>query len=147
MTNLHVFNLVLVFITVKAQALMVLTFVGCLLGSLASFYPADKYGRKMTLVGNTAFFLIGSLFACSGEINTLYMGRFLIGIGCGVLTTIVPIYIYELAPPASRGVFTATHQVSRCLSLFQYDMPQPHICNLLSMHRHMLQLVYFSRVR
>ena len=64
------------------------------------------------------FFIIGpTLEALAPAIWVITIGRFLSGIGAGATITVVPIYISEVAPPDSKGVFGALTQVMVCLGI------------------------------
>jgi len=42
---------------------------------------------------------------------TLFVGRFLVGLGVGVESMVVPVLLSEIAPDAERGKFTTLHQL------------------------------------
>jgi sugar porter (SP) family MFS transporter len=53
---------------------------------------------------DTSLAIIGSVLQCAAvEIGMMVSGRLIAGIGCGEMLSVVPIYIAEVAPPASRG--------------------------------------------
>lgn len=81
--------------------------VGCMMGS----YPAEKFGRKITLLANVIFFIVGSAMAASGNLVALFIGRFILGLGVGIVSVVPPVLLNEIAPEASRGVITTFHQV------------------------------------
>ncbi|CUS14005.1 unnamed protein product [Tuber aestivum] len=78
--------------------------IGGLLGSAAATPSMNAFGRKKILIGTAiAFGVAGSLKAIAGSATLLTLGRFIGGIASGSAAVIVPIYINELAPPASKG--------------------------------------------
>lgn len=74
-------------------------------------YPAEKFGRKITLLANVIFFIVGSALAASGNLIALFIGRFVLGLGVGIVSVVPPVLLNEIAPEASRGVITTFHQV------------------------------------
>jgi MFS family permease len=79
--------------------------VGGLIGSLfIGSRLANRFGRRGALMGNNASLLIGSLImGGASSYSAMLLGRFLIGVGCGAVTVIVPMYIAEISPPDLRG--------------------------------------------
>ena len=76
--------------------------------------PANRIlGRKSVLVYACGVFAGGAvLMAVSGVYLTLLIGRMVVGLGVGLASSTVPLYIAELAPPARRGRFVATNNAS-----------------------------------
>lgn len=86
--------------------------LGGLLGALLAGPVSTKYGRRVTLLATTGFFIIGPVAeALAPAIPVLALGRFLSGVGSGAAIVVGPIYVSEVAPPASRGLFGAFTQV------------------------------------
>ncbi|KAK8065007.1 MFS quinate transporter [Apiospora hydei] len=92
---------------------------GCFAGALAAFYLADKIGRRWSLVGAAAMTLSGVIMqaAASGHLESMYIGRFISGLGVGCASVVNPIYVSENAPRAIRGLLTS------CYQLFIYITP------------------------
>ncbi|KAI0370481.1 general substrate transporter [Pilatotrama ljubarskyi] len=90
--------------------------VGCLLlGAFASnIYVgslADYVGRrKAILAGCLVFLLGGSIQAAAQNIHYMYGGRFLAGMGIGMLAMLAPLYQAEIAHPSIRGRLTTLQQ-------------------------------------
>jgi MFS family permease len=86
---------------------------GGLIGALGSPYFNDRYGRRLTLFGTNGLLAIGSLIATLASTpQSMMVGRFLSGLGCGVVTVVVPAYISECVPKSSRGFFGALTQLA-----------------------------------
>ncbi|PKS12564.1 hypothetical protein jhhlp_000772 [Lomentospora prolificans] len=84
---------------------------GAFFGAMFGGPAGDRVGRKMTiLVGALVFCLGGALQTGATNINYLYAGRCLAGVGVGFLTMIIPLYQAELCHPSIRGRVTALQQ-------------------------------------
>ena len=91
---------------------------GTIVGALFGGIPAQKYGRKTTLIWIAALFLIsavGSAFA--PEVYTLMFARFIGGLSIGASSVVAPMYISEIAPAAKRGKLTALFQFNIVLGI------------------------------
>ena len=87
---------------------------GTVLGSLIGSWPADKFGRKRTLLCIGSLFLVGSLWsAFATGVYSFMIARFLGGIAIGISTVAAPLYIAEIAPPERRG---------RLAGMFQFNI-------------------------
>ncbi|KAJ5651517.1 uncharacterized protein N7484_005240 [Penicillium longicatenatum] len=86
--------------------------LGGLLGALLAGPISTKSGRRVTLQATTVFFILGPVTeSLASAIPLLALGRFLSGIGCGAALVVSPIYVSEVAPPKSRGLFGVVTQV------------------------------------
>lgn len=84
---------------------------GMVLGSLVGGWPADRFGRKLTLLAVGVLFLVSSVWsALAPDVYQLMIARFVGGIAVGVSTVAAPLYISEIAPPKSRGWMTGMFQ-------------------------------------
>jgi hypothetical protein len=83
------------------QANIVSTFqAGCFFGALLTFPIAEKIGRKRTVMIAGFVFLLGAVLqtAAQGNLNLIYAGRAIAGLGIGGSFLTVPVYIAEVAP-------------------------------------------------
>jgi MFS family permease len=55
--------------------------------------------------------MIGAILCYFSNMYTLFVGRFLVGLGVGVESMVVPVLLSEIAPDAERGKFTTLHQL------------------------------------
>ncbi|CAG8449785.1 1912_t:CDS:2 [Diversispora eburnea] len=86
--------------------------LGALLGSLLSLRVADDKGRRWTLLANNLFLGISPLImGFARNYFTLVVGRALVGIGCGVVTVVVPMYLAEISPIEYRGAIGTMNQL------------------------------------
>ncbi|KAL5425438.1 hypothetical protein PMIN07_011719 [Paraphaeosphaeria minitans] len=87
--------------------------LGALLGALFAGYLADRLSRKRSIVVAVIIFSIGSILQISAqEYAMLTVGRLIGGVGIGMLATISPLYISEIAPPEIRGALLVLQEFS-----------------------------------
>lgn len=87
---------------------------GTVIGSLIGIWPANHFGRKITLLMIAIIYLISSLgTAFAPEAYSFVLMRFLGGLGVGASTVVAPLYIAEIAPPQYRG---------RLAGMFQFNV-------------------------
>src|SRR5437763_5066580 len=78
--------------------------VGAALGALGGGRTSDKFGRRPTLIATSIIFIVGSLLsAVAGSLSGLVIARFVVGLGIGLSSTTVPVYISEVSPAKARG--------------------------------------------
>ena len=84
---------------------------GTVLGSLVGGWPADRFGRKLTLVGVGVLYFVSAVgCGLAPDMVTFVLARFVGGVGIGVSTVAAPLYIAEIAPPHRRGLLTCLFQ-------------------------------------
>lgn len=65
---------------------------------------ADKIGRRASLAAADLLFTAGSLcMAAAPSVPILVVGRILVGLGIGVASVTVPVYIAEISPSHMRA--------------------------------------------
>ena len=82
--------------------------IGTVFGSIIGGYPADKFGRKKTLlIIAFLYFLsaIGTGLAIDWSFFLIF--RFIGGIGVGISSIVAPLYISEISPATKRGRLVA----------------------------------------
>jgi len=87
---------------------------GTVVGSLIGGWPADRFGRKATLLWIGVLYLLGA--AGSGFAPNVWVfiaARVIGGLGIGISTVVAPMYISEIAPPKHRG---------RLAGMFQFNI-------------------------
>lgn len=73
---------------------------------------ADRTGRRNILRVGAFLFLVGAVASVvAPNFNWLVISRFILGCGLGITSTVVPIYLSEIAPAASRGRLIASNAV------------------------------------
>ncbi|KAF7348352.1 putative quinate permease [Mycena sanguinolenta] len=87
--------------------------LGCLFGALGVGSFSSRYGRKPCLLASGVIYVLGSIVQVlvGNSLSLLYAGRFLGGLGVGLVSALVPSYISECTPQAIRG---------RCTGLIQF---------------------------
>ncbi|KAH7099832.1 general substrate transporter [Auriculariales sp. MPI-PUGE-AT-0066] len=87
--------------------------LGAWVGVLASGPLADIISRKRTIVLAVIVFIIGAIIqTCAMAPDSIFAGRFIVGLGVGSLSFVVPLYNAELSPPEVRGSLVALQQLS-----------------------------------
>ncbi|KAK4667392.1 Ribulose bisphosphate carboxylase large chain [Podospora pseudopauciseta] len=78
--------------------------IGALISSLCVGHIGDIIGRRKTILyGSMIFFVGGGLQTAATNMVMMMVGRFVAGLGVGMLSTIVPVYQSEISPPHNRG--------------------------------------------
>jgi sugar porter (SP) family MFS transporter len=91
---------------------------GTVLGSLLGSWPADRFGRRPTLLAVGALFLLSALgSALAPSVELFIVARFIGGVGIGISTVAAPLYISEIAPPERRGRLAAMFQFNIVLGI------------------------------
>jgi len=87
---------------------------GTVLGSLFGGWPADRFGRKGTLLWIGILYFVSALWSgLSQDLWGFISARFVGGLGVGISTVVGPMYISEIAPAAKRG---------RLAGMFQFNI-------------------------
>jgi sugar porter (SP) family MFS transporter len=86
--------------------------IGAAIGALLAGQAADRFGRRPTLIATAAVFAVGiAIAALSPSLPLLIAGRFVIGLGVGMGSMVVPVYLGEVAPPDLRGRVVSANQL------------------------------------
>jgi MFS transporter, SP family, galactose:H+ symporter len=90
--------------TFQQELVVSVVLVGAAVGALTGGRLADTFGRRFMLVITAMIFVVGAIVcAAAPSLNVLVFGRLIVGLGIGLATSTVPIYISEVSPPQSRG--------------------------------------------
>ena len=85
--------------------------VGCLIGSLAAGYFADRYGRRPVLLIAAVLFAVSSIFTgWAWSFSIFIFWRIAGGIAIGLASNVSPLYIAEISPAAMRGRLVSLNQ-------------------------------------
>ncbi|XP_025070179.1 solute carrier family 2, facilitated glucose transporter member 3 [Alligator sinensis] len=89
--------------------------VGGMIGSFSVGLFVNRFGRRNSMLGVNILALVGGILMgfsrLAGAVEMLIIGRFIIGIFCGLCTGFVPMYISEVSPTALRGAFGTLNQL------------------------------------
>lgn len=87
--------------------------LGALLGALNQGWIADTISRKYSIIVAVVIFTIGSVLqTASTSYAMLVVARLIGGIGIGMLSMVVPLYISEISPPEIRGALLVLEEFS-----------------------------------
>ena len=89
--------------------------VGALIGGQIS----DRIGRRKTIIVLAVMFFVGVLFVVfSPGFEILVAGRIILGLAVGGASTVVPVYLAELAPYEIRGSITGRNELAIVVGQF-----------------------------
>lgn len=87
--------------------------IGAIIGAGFAGFLSDLLGRKKMLITAGLLFTIGSIFsALAPTINLFVIARIIGGVGIGISSTLVPLYIAEIAPSKHRGRLVSLNQLA-----------------------------------
>src|SRR5450759_167605 len=87
---------------------------GTVVGSLVGGWPADRFGRKATLLWIGVLYFVGAVGSgLATNVSFFIIARVIGGLGIGISTVAAPLYISEIAPPKYRG---------RLAGMFQFNI-------------------------
>jgi len=87
--------------------------VGCVAGAAVAGKLADSYGRRPILIVAAVLFSLCALGTGASETFTVFIiWRIIGGVGIGIASTISPLYIAEIAPQETRGLFVSINQLT-----------------------------------
>src|ERR1700751_506044 len=77
---------------------------GAAVGALGGGRMADLFGRRKLLITTAIIFAAGAILCAVAQSPTmLVVGRIIVGLGIGLSSSTVPVYISEVAPADARG--------------------------------------------
>ena len=87
---------------------------GTVVGSLIGGWPADRFGRKATLLWIGVLYFVGAVGSgLATNVSMFIVARVIGGLGIGISTVAAPLFISEIAPPKQRG---------RLAGMFQFNI-------------------------
>jgi len=91
---------------------------GTVLGSMIGGWPADRFGRRRTLIFIGLLYLVGAIWsALATDVYNFILARVIGGLGIGMSTVAAPLYIAEISPPHLRGRLTGLFQFNIVLGI------------------------------
>lgn len=99
------------------QGFVVATFtIGALFGSLSCSYTGDRFGRRNVIFAAGVCTLVGEILeASSFSLAQFIVGRVIIGLGIGQLSSIVPVWQSETSGAKNRGRHVVLDGLFICL--------------------------------
>ena len=86
--------------------------VGAVVGALAGGPLSDRYGRRRIVMLAAIIFVVVAIGAgLSPGVGALIAFRFVLGLGVGLASLIVPLYIAEISPADVRGGLVSLNQL------------------------------------
>lgn len=86
--------------------------VGAVTGAIAGGPLSDRLGRRPVVLLAAIIFAVGAIAAAlAPNVLILIFARFILGLGVGLASLIVPLYIAEIAPPDTRGALVSLNQL------------------------------------
>lgn len=108
-------------VAVQSQIVSILI-LGALFAILFAGPILDRFGRKKGLLIAGLFYLVSSFISgFATSVGEIIIGRFLAGIGVGMASITVPLYLAEVSTPQVRGAMVSFYQLSVTIGiLFSY---------------------------
>ena len=92
--------------------------LGAILGALCCGKLTDRIGRRKVILTSAVIFAIGALWSgWAPDIYHLIAARLFLGVAIGISSFAVPLYIAEVSPAKSRGMFVAMFQLMITIGL------------------------------
>ncbi|EFJ37802.1 hypothetical protein SELMODRAFT_437383 [Selaginella moellendorffii] len=92
--------------------------VGAFAGSVSGGVLADKIGRRRTFQLDMIPLVLGPAISANAHtVNEMLIGRALVGLGIGINTSLVPLYISEISPTKYRGALCSLCQIGTCTGI------------------------------
>ncbi len=112
--------------------------IGCIVGVAFSGELSDRFGRKKMLVLSGILFFFSAL-GCTLMPSSFWIvaSRMIGGIGIGVASIIVPLYISEIAPPAIRGRLVTCYQLAITVGILCAYLTNAGLLNFSLSHHEM----------
>lgn len=101
------------FTTIQKELIVTITLACAGVFSLLAG-PINKiFGRRKAIIGSAILFGVGSLILLAAKgFGELLIGRGVVGVGLGISSMAVPVYLSECAPPSVRGKLNTANQIS-----------------------------------
>ncbi|TDQ08126.1 sugar porter family MFS transporter [Pedobacter metabolipauper] len=124
--------------------------VGCIIGVAFSGDLSDRLGRKKLLFLSAVLFLFSAVgCALAGSLQWLITARLISGVGVGIASIVVPLYLSEIAPAAIRGRLVTCYQLAITVGILLAYITNSLLLNYSEQHAlasisQMFDLVYIQ---
>lgn len=126
--------------------------IGCIIGVSFSGGLSDRIGRKKLLFMAAILFLFSAV-GCSllYQLHWLILARLTGGVGIGIASIIVPLYLSEIAPAAIRGRLVTCYQLAITVGILMAYITNSMLLSYSSHHAlttvsGLIDLVYIKEV-
>ncbi|XP_064606044.1 proton myo-inositol cotransporter-like [Liolophura sinensis] len=108
---------------IQQEAVISVTIAAAAVFSLIGGMLNHTIGRKRTIIIASIAFTIGALvLGFALNLAMLIIGRLVVGIGIGLSSTTVPVYVAECSPPWNRGRLVTVHQFMITIGMFSANV-------------------------
>jgi SP family facilitated glucose transporter-like MFS transporter 8 len=96
--------------------------VGAIVGAVPAGFFADRFGRKIVILGLSVPFLLSwILIVVANSVGLLYLARLIAGFATGATSVVAPMFVGEIAESSVRGALGSFFQVMLTVGiLFTY---------------------------
>ena len=108
------------FSNVRSGLIVGLLSIGTLIGALTGGPLADRLGRRLSISFWCLIFSVGNIvqIAATDKWYQVMMGRFVMGLGVGGLSLLVPMFMAESGPRHIRGALISCYQLFITFGIF-----------------------------
>lgn len=94
------------------------TLAGATIGSFTGGALADQFGCTRTFQLDAIPLIAGAILSATAHgVHAMIVGRFLVGLGIGISSALVPLYISEISPTEVRGALGSVNQLFICVGI------------------------------
>ena len=87
--------------------------LGAALGTFVGGALMFQYGRRITILVCSAFFVVGpTAMALAWHVSLVVIGRIIVGFGVGISSVVVPCYLGEVSSFQFRGFFVSMYEIA-----------------------------------
>lgn len=126
--------------------------VGCIAGVAFSGDLSDRLGRRKLLFLSAVLFLLSAVgCALVHSLNLLIIARLTGGIGVGIASIVVPLYLSEISPASIRGRLVTCYQLAITVGILMAYITNSLLLNYSEHHTasatpQLFELVYITEV-
>eukprot|EP00050_Salpingoeca_kvevrii_P016340 m.54604 g.54604 ORF g.54604 m.54604 type:complete len:542 (-) comp6855_c0_seq2:34-1659(-) len=96
----------------QEEAIVAITVAGAIVGALGGGSLTSRFGRRPVIMGAAVIFTAGALMMAAADgWKMLLVGRAVVGLGIGLVSMTIPMYIAETSPPELRGRLIVVNNV------------------------------------
>ncbi len=97
----------------QQEAVVSATILAAIAGAGLAVPVNRRAGRRPTIIASALTFVAGSgVLALADDFSTLLAGRLVVGLGIGLASMVVPLFIAEVAPARQRGTLVTFNNLS-----------------------------------